>query len=71
MITEWGATGHWECKNTTWDRLSRPIAPKKLMITIVDTSIILLQIPGNVLVHLFLWGQKQENTHLVWTFFRK
>lgn len=63
MITEWGATGHWECKNTTWDRPIEANSTKKandyhsryINYIAADTR----QCIGSF---VFLWGQKQERT---------
>jgi hypothetical protein len=63
MITEWGATGHWECENTTWDRPIEANSTKKaydyysrfIDYIAADTK----QCIGSF---VFLWGQKQERT---------
>ena len=63
MITEWGATGHWECINTTWDRPIEANSTKKandyysryINYIAADTK----QCIGSF---VFLWGQKQERT---------
>jgi hypothetical protein len=63
MITEWGATGHWECDNTSWDR---PIE--------ANSSVKANDYHGRYVDYIasdtkqcigsfvFLWGQKQERT---------
>ena len=63
MITEWGATGHWECENTLWDRPIEANSSEKasdyhsryLNYIAADTK----QCIGSF---VFLWGQKQERT---------
>lgn len=63
MITEWGATGHWECENTNWDRPIEANSSAKandyhsryLNYIAADTK----QCIGSF---VFLWGQKQERT---------
>ena len=63
MITEWGATGHWECKNTDWDRPVEVNSSEKAndyysrYINYIATDI--KQCIGSF---VFLWGQKQERT---------
>ena len=62
-ITEWGATGHWECSNTDWDRPIEANSTAKandyysryLNYIASDTK----QCIGSF---VFLWGQKQERT---------
>ncbi|MDA9570007.1 hypothetical protein N9R62_02525 [Porticoccaceae bacterium] len=63
MITEWGATGHWECDNTSWDRPIEANSSVKahdyhsryVDYIAADTK----QCIGSF---VFLWGQKQERT---------
>lgn len=63
MITEWGATGHWECENTSWDRPIEANSTKKandyqsrfIDYIAADSK----QCIGSF---VFLWGQKQERT---------
>jgi len=63
MITEWGATGHWECSNTDWDRPIEANSSEKakdyysryLNYIVADAK----QCIGSF---VFLWGQKQERT---------
>jgi hypothetical protein len=63
MITEWGATGHWECDNTSWDR---PIEANSSMkandyqARYVDY--IAADAKQCIGSFVFLWGQKQERT---------
>jgi hypothetical protein len=63
MITEWGATGHWEVPKTPWDApiennssVKADLYLKRYQTAIAsDTT----QIIGS---YVFLWGQKQERT---------
>lgn len=63
MVTEWGATGHWEVGNTAWgapiesDSTSKANLYKQRYTTAIqpDTQ----QCLGSF---VFLWGQKQERT---------
>lgn len=63
MITEWGATGHWESPHTDWDRSIEANSSDKaesyrtryLDYIVADTQ----QCIGSF---VFLWGQKQERT---------
>ena len=63
MITEWGATGHWECTQTDWDRPIESNSTEKaadyrsrfLKVIAADKA----QCIGSF---VFLWGQKQERT---------
>jgi hypothetical protein len=63
MITEWGATGHWECTQTDWDRPIESNSTEKaadyhsrfLNVIAADKT----QCIGSF---VFLWGQKQERT---------
>ena len=63
MITEWGATGHWECESTSWDRPIEANSTEKasdyhsrfLNYIAADAK----QCIGSF---VFLWGQKQERT---------
>jgi len=63
MITEWGATGHWEVGKTSWgapiemnssEKAQRFLARYQTVIA-ANTN----QIIGS---YVFLWGQKQERT---------
>lgn len=63
MVTEWGATGHWEIATTEWDApiennssMKADFYQKRHAIAIASDS---AQCVGS---YVFLWGQKQERT---------
>lgn len=63
MITEWGATGHWEVGKTSWG------APLEMSSTRKAQSILaryqnVIAANANQIIgsYVFLWGQKQERT---------
>ena len=72
MITEWGATGHWESPHTDWDRSIEASSSDKaesyrmryLNYIAADTK----QCIGSF---VFLWGQKQERTPTWYGLFRE
>ena len=63
MVTEWGATGHWEIGRTTWDR---PIENNSSVKADLYLERFRTAIEPNkdqcVGSYVFLWGQKQERT---------
>ena len=63
MITEWGATGHWECDNTSWDRpieANSSVKAHDYHSRYVDY--IAADAKQCIGSFVFLWGQKQERT---------
>lgn len=63
MITEWGATGHWECDNTSWDRpieANSSVKANDYQARYVDY--IAADAKQCIGSFVFLWGQKQERT---------
>ena len=63
MVTEWGATGHWEIGKTAWDKPIENNSSVKadLYLERFNTAIEPYkdQCVGS---YVFLWGQKQERT---------
>jgi hypothetical protein len=63
MVTEWGATGHWEVPKTPWDAPIENHSSVKadLYLQRYQTAIAsdTVQLIGS---YVFLWGQKQERT---------
>ena len=63
IVTEWGATGHWECGKTTWgapienDSTTKADLYEKRFLSVIqpDQKLCL----GS---YVFLWGNKQERT---------
>lgn len=63
VVTEWGATGHWECGKTSWgapiednSTVKAGLYQKRYQIAIASDH---KQCLGS---YVFLWGQKQERT---------
>ena len=63
MITEWGATGHWECENTRWDRPIEANSTEKANdYRLRYLNYIAEDAKQCIGSFVFLWGQKQERT---------
>jgi hypothetical protein len=63
MITEWGATGHWECTQTNWERPIESNSTEKAQ-DYFSRYIDVIAADKNQCIgsFVFLWGQKQERT---------
>ena len=63
LVSEWGATGHWEMPETEWGSpIEQSSAEKEDIIRLRNEKAILSD-PVNCLgSYVFLWGQKQERT---------
>lgn len=63
MVTEWGATGHWEVGKTAWDApLENHSSAKADFYLSRYQTAIASQKQQCVGSYVFLWGQKQERT---------
>lgn len=63
MITEWGATGHWEVNKTPWDAPIENHSSEKADLYLERYNVAIEAHRGkNVGSFVFLWGQKQERT---------
>ena len=63
MITEWGATGHWECTQTDWERpIESNSTEKAADYQSRFSNIIAADRAQCIGSFVFLWGQKQERT---------
>ncbi|MGH1436904.1 MAG: glycoside hydrolase family 2 TIM barrel-domain containing protein [Lewinella sp.] len=63
MVTEWGATGHWEVPTTAWDApLENNSTQKANFYQERYQTAILPNLDQCVGSYVFLWGQKQERT---------
>ncbi len=63
MITEWGATGHWEVGTTSWDAPIENHSSEKADLYQQRYEIAVAGEVGHCVgSYVFLWGQKQERT---------
>jgi hypothetical protein len=63
MVTEWGATGHWEVSRTDWDVAIEQTSSEKAKAFIERYKLAIESDPVNCMgSYVFLWAQKQERT---------
>lgn len=63
MVTEWGATGHWEVARTKWDVAIEQTSKEKAAAFIQRYKVAIESDMDRCLgSYVFFWGQKQERT---------
>jgi hypothetical protein len=63
VVSEWGATGHWECGKTAWDAPLENDSTTKADLYQMRFEKVIMPDQRNCLgSYVFFWGQKQERT---------